>query len=205
MGQYWNICIVNKKNNKRSFYYPTGGIKLMEHSYLGNDTTDFICHQIENKPHYVVWYGDYVNSKEDTIVAEGSSFKGRMSSKYLLNKESEPCGDCERFIYEGKVLVNHDTKEYLSFDEYKEACLSISDPEDYDWVVHPLALLTACSNGKGGGDYHCDKATNIDKVGRWSMHLLEITTKAPEGYTNVSNWVFVEAPVEAGERYLKAL
>ena len=29
MGQYWNICIVNKKNNKRSFYYPTGGINLM--------------------------------------------------------------------------------------------------------------------------------------------------------------------------------
>ena len=35
-----------------------------------------------------------------------------------------------------------------------------------EWCLHPLSLLTALGNGKGGGDYH---GINEDLIGYWAF------------------------------------
>lgn len=44
------------------------------------------------------------------------------------------------------------------------------DPEDEFWCVNPLPVLTACGNGRGGGDYRDDDDIN---VGSWAFDLIE--------------------------------
>ena len=48
-------------------------------------------------------------------------------------------------------------------------------------LVNPLPLLTACGNGRGGGDYH-DCYPDYDKVGTWAFDIIECTDARPEGY-----------------------
>lgn len=40
-------------------------------------------------------------------------------------------------------------------------------PENNGWTVHPLPLLTAEGNGRGGGDYH-EQNPDIELVGTWA-------------------------------------
>ena len=47
--------------------------------------------------------------------------------------------------------------------------------------VHPLPLLTACGNDRGGGDYH-EGHPNYNRVGEWAFDLIECTDRKPEGY-----------------------
>lgn len=54
--------------------------------------------------------------------------------------------------------------------------------EGYVWVTHPLPLLTAIGNGRGGGDYH---GTNESMVGMWAMDLLSFTEDRPSSKNEV--------------------
>lgn len=86
----------------------------------------------------------------------------------------------ESFTLEGTFLVNHDTKEYLSLDDYKKRA---TKKYAGNWVksVHPLSLLTAVGNGRGGGDFHGDNI-GADDVGRWAWNLISVEDEPPKGY-----------------------
>lgn len=49
-------------------------------------------------------------------------------------------------------------------------------------AVHPLPLLTACGNNRGGGDYH-EKYPDFDLVGIWAFDLIEFANYKPVGFT----------------------
>ena len=49
------------------------------------------------------------------------------------------------------------------------------------WILHPLSLLTAVGNGRGGGDYP-ENRVDYYMVGAWAGNTLEITDKVPDGY-----------------------
>ena len=65
MGQYYKPCILggNKKTVKAWMYSHEydNGLKLMEHSYIGNSFVSAFESLIKNKPQRVVWAGDYAD------------------------------------------------------------------------------------------------------------------------------------------------
>jgi hypothetical protein len=63
-----------------------------------------------------------------------------------------------------RYIVNHTKKQYTD-----------KDAEHF----HPLPLLTAEGNGRGGGDY---RGLNEDKIGIWARDVISIEKAAPEGY-----------------------
>ncbi len=52
-------------------------------------------------------------------------------------------------------------------------------PDKDGWVINPLPLLTACGNGRGGGDYH-SQYPDQDKVGIWAGDVLSIEFAVPK-------------------------
>ena len=80
------------------------------------------------------------------------------------------CDICRSVFDEFTFLVNHTTKEYVN----KSKCINIEG-----WVVHPLPLLTASGNGRGGGDY---RDSDDMMVGAWAGHNISVEKEKPEGY-----------------------
>ena len=177
MGQYYKQAI-EQDGNLDIFDTQTvndwNGRKLMEHSWIGNSFMDAISERIHNKPANIVWCGDYANEPQDFITIDWINYEtiypkdGR--EPQLL--EELP----ERFDYSHKYLVNHTNKCYVDFDLYMSKC------KDKDgWILHPLSLLTAVGNGRGGGDYN-ENCADYYMVGAWAGNNIEITDKVPDGY-----------------------
>jgi hypothetical protein len=56
---------------------------------------------------------------------------------------------------------------------------------DWDgWCMNPLPLLTACGNGRGGGDFG-DCHVGYEDVGTWAFDWLEYTRTPPPDYEAV--------------------
>lgn len=81
------------------------------------------------------------------------------------------------FNLDGKFLLNHDRRQFVDLDEYKK----ISVDKD-GWVIHPLPLLTAVGNDRGGGDFH-EGNTGYENVGIWAWQLLSFVDKPPKGFS----------------------
>lgn len=186
------------------------GRKLMEHSWAGNSLVAAFIHLIgENSPYYgqpCVWAGDYADDFTSRKVTEkghtiynfandvidklpkinNSNNLSQMNKRFnkLFGKDifyndsytnfkgdTIPCLGCLDSFDEYKYIVNLHTKEYIEIPE--------SNYEDWI-VVHPLPLLLAESNGRGGGDYH-DITDAL--VGKWAYHPIGATNEIPEGFT----------------------
>jgi hypothetical protein len=48
--------------------------------------------------------------------------------------------------------------------------------------IHPLSLLTAEGNGRGGGDY---RGAHEDLVGSWARDVISVEREAPAGFTEL--------------------
>lgn len=158
MGQYYNIAI--KKDGKTKAYNRTIDgeytmAKLMEHSWYLNPMVNAISEKLYKSPSQIAWVGDYADEGELYNIAYPKS------GRYCVLHRSD-------FTLNGRYIVNHTKKLILDCWEY--LTLSLKDSED-GWVIHPLPLLTAVGNGRGGGDY---RGINQDKVGSWAWDMLEI-------------------------------
>lgn len=189
--------------------FADNGLKLMEHSWAGNALVGAFIHLIgENSPYYgqpCVWAGDYadpftsrmVKFEDDiniysfakTIDEKLGSVENRRSiiqhyekykkvfDKNIFYDDSYkswrgndvPFVNCVNNLDSYKYVVNIRTKEYIEIPEYDKS----------KWTVHPLPLLLAESNGRGGGDYH---GTNKQMCGRWAYHPIGATNTIPTGY-----------------------
>ena len=172
MGQYYTP-ILFKGNKKVAFYSHAynNGLKLMEHSYVGNKFVETIIkYMLENGGKYhMAWVGDYA----DDFVKDGNIENTPLVQKFIAyekdeNKiyESAPkAGPMENSMQ--LIFLNHTKKEYVDMENYIE-----DNPGTPVWGtrVHPLPLLTAIGNGYGGGDYHKE-----DKlVGSWATDEIEV-------------------------------
>ena len=70
-----------------------------------------------------------------------------------------------------------DLDKYTEENKWREHSLWNSRMEGWDMCIHPLPLLTACDNGRGGGDYH---GTDMDVIGTWAFDLIEFTDVKPD-------------------------
>ena len=169
MGQYYKPCILggNKKTVKAWMYSHEydNGLKLMEHSYIGNSFVSAFESLIKNKPQRVVWAGDYADD-----------CKGRKTNLYERCKDTEKANPTERFSTpETRYIVNHTKKQFVD---------KFSVPEISDWKgtkIHPLPLLTCEGNGRGGGDFRGEN----QYVGTWARDVISVESKKPIGYAEI--------------------
>ena len=158
MGQYYLTVILAEKSDKeyvRTYLDPgmyNNGVKLVEHSYVNNNFMTIIENLIgPNGMFYrsrLVWAGDYADNEPN-------------SEKNLHTM----CDGKDPFVYRGPVvsypyIVNHTKKVYIK---------KTGD-------LHPLPLLTAEGNGRGGGDYHGSNTM----VGTWARDVISMENEAPD-------------------------
>jgi hypothetical protein len=164
MGQYYYPVILApgkvKINAAMSPYAYQNGSKLMEHSYLKNNFVQTFEFELSPEGHYyksrVVWAGDYADKEEN-----GKNLYEQCTEAMMIRPQ-------EKSTEKYRFLVNHTKTQYV--DKYMQGNL------------HPLPLLTAEGNGRGGGDYRGDS----DLIGTWARDVISVETEVPEGFTQIS-------------------
>jgi len=168
MGQYYQVIILAEKNVTdkdyiRFFIDIWGGIKLTEHSYLENpfvNAVEFLLSPLGSLyKSRIVWAGDYADAEENS-----ENLYHLAHSKENSSKEYEP--KPEKLSKEYKYIVNHTKKQYIDKSKYLD--------------IHPLPLITAEGNGRGGGDYH---GSHEDKIGSWARDVISIEKELLPEYT----------------------
>jgi hypothetical protein len=160
MGQYYLVTVLG------SMYcvHSQTGLKLMEHSYFG----DLFILSVESliRPgglwymKQLVWSGDYADPEPE----KGKNF-WQMKLKQLnplINPLRKHC----------RYVLNHDKKLYVDIRKLEKE--EISYPI---YPIHPLPLLCAEGNGRGGGDFHGSDPNNI--VGSWARNRISVQTIRP--------------------------
>lgn len=174
MGQYYTG--VNVSNMEWVDPYDYGnGAKLMEHSYIGNnfvEAVEFLL--IDNgegdkgrwSGNRIVWAGDYANAEP----MQGNNLYSLVEDKNKLKMLIEAVPPDYHY------LVNWDKKEYVD----KTKCLK----NNYGYAIHPLPLLTADGNGRGGGDYNDN--TEPSYVGTWARDKISLMKEIPEDFIEIT-------------------
>jgi len=200
MGQYYAPTIIYPDGSFASLdgHAFDNGIKLTEHSWIGNHLVNAVYLKILNKPRRIAWIGDY---SDNGYAVCGEAYTKQISPEEFLKyydsawpNEDEDGTLIPSSMYtpeelelinentKGFYLVNHDRKEFLDLGGYIERC-TIQEGSFAGWCVDPLPLLTACGNGRGGGDfYDGDDAIGYEDVGIWAFHELELTDAIPDGF-----------------------
>jgi hypothetical protein len=168
MGQYYHpLVLADKSNAVKGHLYShefSNGLKLMEHSYIGNyfvEAAERLLAFGSWRGKRLVWAGDY------------GDLKLYDKCNYANNSKSEVVN------YHSKMddyhfILNHTKRLFV---DKRKAPMSKSGWSD-GMTVHPLPLLTADGNGRGGGDYHKDN----HHVGTWAKHRISIANEVPKGY-----------------------
>jgi hypothetical protein len=174
MGQYFKPVIINKETKNPEAWLLAhnydNGLKLMEHSYIGNTFMQAVEKTLLNNPQHLVWAGDYADPEE-----------GNLYSQCGEDTEIKPEEPKDKKLWDiaYPYIINHTKKQYISKESLKKP---------YRWLIHPLSLLTMedC-NGRGGGDF---QGSDV-RLGIWSGDQIEISDKEPEGYEEIGGY-FVE-------------
>ena len=163
MGQYYYPIILDADGKIVVWMDPTAygeGQKLMEHAYLRNPFVNTFEFALSPEgPHYksrVVWAGDYA----DPEPGKETNLHHQCNEYNLIHPQEK---DASSYRY----LVNHTKQQYVD----KEAI----------HTLHPLPLLTAEGNGRGGGDIH--DAPPL--VGSWARDVISIEKTIPEDFEEV--------------------
>ncbi len=142
------------------------GLKLMEHSYIGNHFVSSFETLIKNNPQRVVWAGDYADE-----------CKGRKTNLYRRCKDLNKANPTEKVgVTETRYIVNHSKKEFVD---------KFNVPEIATWKgtkIHPLPLLTCEGNGRGGGDFRGEN----EYIGTWARDIISVESKKPIGYAEIN-------------------
>lgn len=202
MGQYYMPALIDEDNHVESLYAHSfdNGTKLTEHSWVGNNFVNAVTTMIYKHPLRVAWIGDYSNEFDDghpEAYHEGMTldeFKTYYravwadDAKHLEPKDIPPGTDGHVDIdTKGTYLVNHDKRVFLDVAQYVARSIVVDD-----WCVHPLPLLTACGNNRGGGDFRKSPSNiGFKDVGLWAFDRLEYTDQCPADYQEVFH-TFIE-------------
>lgn len=196
MGQYYKVHFVRESTGEVSVFTPGvidrednvegEGIKLLEHSYWNNPFCCAITSLLtgDNKA-YITWCGDYAEESETRRL--GFHHKTVWGvSPHQYPRIAPPYFHMDEQV----ALLNHSKHQYLDLKKYKEKFDKMQSETSYRlWCIHPLPLLTALGNGRGGGDYS-SSMLNYNKVGIWAGDLLSVGDPLT-GYTEVDAF-FVE-------------
>jgi hypothetical protein len=164
MGQYYKPMILGEKGVMEFVrlwlcaHSYGNGLKLTEHSYIGNKFVSAFEYLLSPKGMFyksrVVWAGDYADNELYTD-----------KNLYTLADEDETKLQRPDFHNTSSYIfiVNHTKKLYI---EKKGS-------------IHPLPLLTAEGNGRGGGDY---RGTDAELCGTWARDVISVEVEKPNYY-----------------------
>ena len=198
MGQYYHAVLERQGKENYSVFQPIvngewQGLKLTEHSWMGNDFMSVIAKKIYKKPTRVIWVGDYSVDEELQALNHKYNLDNTYNSKKAKGVVSK---SINREILKGKFLVNHDKKVYIDLNRYFLIADEFNKGNDNywkGWVLNPISLLTAVGNNRGGGDYYDgENTTCFDSVGTWAYNLISVEDKAPVDYTEEKHIIFTE-------------
>jgi len=192
MGQYYKPINLDKKQYVYSHDFGSG-LKLMEHSWIGNQFVGVVEALIAKGGDWhgdrIVWAGDYADSETgakemtytDSRSGEVKSFEPNLFD--LIDDDVNP----EMRVKPAKrkshrYVINLDTLEYVDTKKIPLSDVYTDDKgKEWPYVIHPLPILTCEGNGRGGGDLHKES----DLVGKWARARVTVSTilpKAHEGY-----------------------
>lgn len=171
MGQYYKPIL--QLNNHITIYnrdidgeYTLA--KLMEHSWFNNPLMKAISEKLYENKGKLLWCGDYAEDEEIQMT--------NLTISDIWDNEGKGLKSVD-FNIDNLFLCNHETKQYIDINKYKK------ESTDKDGMcIHPLSLLTAVGNGRGGGDYWEDNP-NADKVGLWVWQEISFEKEKPIGYS----------------------
>ena len=184
-------------------YAHKNGAKLMEHSYVSNWYVKAYEQALGGKfyGYPFVWVGDYADEMFDTdVYTKAHEFiddvtrRNAKAKGFYLVKTGWGCTHFEKHYKDGdiekveedyftekviteenankvdtfKYIINFDKKEAVAMPEFKED----------EWTIHPLPLLCASGNGRGGGDY---SGINEKMVGAWAYDRIGLDNELPDG------------------------
>jgi len=193
MGQYYTPLLIAEDGTVATLnsHHFGNGLKLMEHSWIGNDFVNAVISLINGVKKKVAWIGDYSldpysdayseKLSEDEFVkyyqiawnevhSDKELSSGQFSDEALKTISTEK--DDKGF------LINHTKKVYLNLRKYFDECI-VKEGYIKGYCVNPLPLLTACGNGRGGGDYH-SKYPGQEFIGTWAFDEIEYSKQAPD-------------------------
>jgi len=200
MGQYYKPINIDKKQFVYSHDYGNG-LKLMEHSYIGNEFVAIVENLIKKNVakdgtvltgdwygDRIVWAGDYADSEPLNGLTKDKNGKDLPNLYQIIgnydNNKIKPKN--KQFNKKFKYLVNLDKKEFVNYDK-----VPVFDTTEYEgkkiiWQINPLPLLTCEGNGRGGGDFqYNDNCGNFDLIGKWSRNRIVLLDKQPEDCTEI--------------------
>jgi len=189
MGQYYKAVLISDDGVKIAHpHYFNNGLKLMEHSWIGNDFVNAVLKHVDNTPTRIAWIGDYADGLEsqeycfaDGYVNDRDEFmkfykyawgdeKINMIDysfgSYMLDERHADC-----------YIVNLTRNSYIDMEKY------VAKNAKDGWCVNPLPLLTAVGNGRGCGDYRGEDACN--SVGSWAFDKIYVTALKPRDIAEV--------------------
>lgn len=196
-------------------YSHDNGAKLMEHSYVGNwyvkEYERVLANEFFGFP--FVWCGDYADEQYGEIpyvLACDYDYKRMLSNikkagyKY---EESDWDAECKKYDKAGNLIDVKSEKEFrktIPYEELENVTYDViinftkkqfaripkksKEKDKYGYpvlTIHPLPLLCASGNGRGGGDYH--GGTDFNKVGIWAYDRIGIgfEDEIPAGFTEL--------------------
>ena len=167
MGQYYYPIILDDDGNIVAWmnaHEYNNGLKLMEHSYIGNNfvsTFEFmLCPEGEYYKSRVVWAGDYADVEPDS------------ENLHHLCQEEQCVRPSEMRTIQYPYIVNHSKKQFV--DKAKV-------PEKEGNRIHPLSILTCEGNGRGYGDFRGQH----ELIGYWARDVISMHFKRPVGFIEV--------------------
>ena len=181
MGQYYNVVIGSTKTNKTFVYNVRvggqwNGAKLLEHSYWENDLLNAVCARLRKYKTRVAWVGDYAEDEELR------NLNIPLDMEHIWGERANVRSfDIVPFNLDNvKYLVNFSKNEFVDLKDYFDRSkFKWSDTDDSYCCIHPLSLLTAVGNDRGGGDYHSGGSC-FELVGTWAWDVLALSNSIPE-------------------------
>jgi hypothetical protein len=166
MGQYYYPIILDKDGKIVVWMLAhdyVNGLKLMEHSFLGNNFVSTFEFGLSPEGIYhksrVVWAGDYADNEPD-----------QEKNLYCICTEYNKIRPDEKTTRKYRFVVNHTKKLFVDktkIPKYSEG-----------YTIHPLPLLTAEGNGRGGGDFRDGEPL----VGSWARDVISVEETVPADF-----------------------
>lgn len=186
MGQYYKPVSLDKKeymysHDFKSRYkrddgttYTTGeGLKLMEHSYIGNKLMNAVENMIIPGGSWyktkLVWAGDYADAEPGLPKIDGKYDQNVYCIMEHEGKKIKPT--TKRVNKKYHYLTNHTEKFVIDLEKVQEF--------EKGWKIHPLSLLICEGNGRGGGDFLGEDS----RVGTWARDVISLEDHVIDGYT----------------------
>jgi hypothetical protein len=199
MGQYYKPLLITHDGRVLTLDPHEFGSfsKLTEHSWISNEFVSAAYSLIRGNRKRVAWIGDYAYQEYEecdepyTKAMLPEEFQKFYDVAWNENSESLPANLFSKrdfaildFDTKGMFLVNHSKRTYIDMAAFIRE--NTTRGGDWDgWCMNPLPLLTACGNGRGGGDFGSIHV-GYENIGTWAFDWLEYTKTPPANYETVT-------------------